>query len=395
MWQINSGMHLNPLSSPWLPDICDSLPRLNQGVQKEEVPNFISGLLTLSKSNWNEALIKHLFIPAHVQSILSLPVPYCDQPDRLIWKHHISGNYTSKSGYFQASKVIHPPISIVTLQYSKFDWQNLWLLNIYPRIKVFLWRAPHEALPIGDQLFPRCHITLKCVHCGGMESITHLLFLCPFALRVWIHQSHLYKSAVLFAGLFGRAEISCYLNKNINLSCIMHNALDAYYEYTGIIRDHMLAHSNLTNATIQTDWIPPMEGVIKVNYDAATSRDHHCGFVASIARDSDGVVIGRFHTYFRHIWDPGILELLALRESLNWAASRSWHYVIMEGDALQVSQVINSRKIIDYRTWGICQDVWCLQNKFAQCLVQYVSRQFNGLTHDLAAKVKRCYIQAL
>ncbi|XP_050207004.1 uncharacterized protein LOC126656471 [Mercurialis annua] len=85
----------------------------------------------------------------------------------------------------------------------------------------------------------------------------------------------------------------------------------------------------------QVSWLPPPLGFIKVNFDVATSSMHHCGFIAAVARDSNGFIINRFHAYYRHIWDPSILEFRALRESINWALSCCWYHVIFEGDALQ------------------------------------------------------------
>ncbi|XP_050238048.1 uncharacterized protein LOC126687531 [Mercurialis annua] len=304
---------------------------------------------------------------------------------------------------------------------------NLWLLPIYPRIKNFMWRALHGALPIGEQLITRCNITINCIHCGGVESMVHMLFLCPFSQRIWF-ASPLGLRKLNFPSLpfhllwryLTTALISQDPSKKLlNLCCfvcwfiwksrnklqfeheqqcalkVMHAAVAAYSEYAGINPDSLSSYSVNNNIIVQDAWVAPPPGFIKLNYDASTSRVHHCGFVAAIARDSNGLVIGRFHAYFRHIWDPGILELLALRESLNWAVLCSWNNVIMEGDALQVSQVINSHNIVDYRTWGICQDVWRLKQRFVNCLVQYGSRKFNGLAHDLASVVKSFYIQAL
>ncbi|XP_050220937.1 uncharacterized protein LOC126671230 [Mercurialis annua] len=392
-----------------------------------EVPASIFDLINHVTCNWNEVLIRYLFIPAHATAILSLPIPYCAQPDRLIWKHQKSGNYTSKSGYFQASLIRHPAISPVTMHFSKTDWQNIWLLKIYPRIKVFIWRALHEALPTGEALFIRFNIDVKCVHCGSAESLSHMLFLCPFAQKIWfasplgllpqhfpILSFHLlwqYLSNALLTQDPSKEslQLACFVcwyiwkcrnkllfeNEIQSEEQVVRDAVAAYQEYAGINQTFSSSYSDQHVLSPQSSWLPPPRGFIKLNYDASTARLHQCGFIATVARDSDGIVIGRFHAYFRHIWDPGILELLALRESLNWAVLCSWSHVIMEGDALQVSQAINSHRILDYHTWGICQDIWRLQNRFRVCIVQYVNRKFNVLAHELASLVKNSYILGL
>ncbi|XP_050229230.1 uncharacterized protein LOC126678374 [Mercurialis annua] len=283
------------------------------------------------------------------------------------------------------------------------------------------------ALPTGEQLLQRFNITLNCVHCGGVESINHLLFFCRFVQRIWfasplgLNTLRLQNQPFPLLWRQVTADLLCQdpSQSSLNLCCficwfiwkqrnsllfdqvdqceldMLSIAIAAYSEFAGITQNKSSPHEVGPMVISQLEWRPPPQGFIKINYDASTSRDHHCGFVSSVARTSSGLIIGRFHACFRHIWDPGILEFLALRESLNWAASCSWQSVIVEGDALQVSQVINSCNIVDYRTWEICQDVWRLQSCFVQCIIQYVNRKFNGLAHDLTCRVKKCYIQGL
>lgn len=64
--------------------------------------------------------------------------------------------------------------------------KEVWKVQISPKLKLFIWKIKHEALPVGDRLAAR-HITneAKCIHCNGTETIVHLFFQCPYAQKVW------------------------------------------------------------------------------------------------------------------------------------------------------------------------------------------------------------------
>ncbi|XP_050207258.1 uncharacterized protein LOC126656694 [Mercurialis annua] len=427
IWQIHSGSNLHPLSNPWVPDIPDSIPVLQPGVSAAAVPTTISGLLSHNSSTWNASLIQSLFIPTHATIILSLPLSYTVQPERLIWQYHLSGNYSSKSGYFQATKSQHSSTSPLDTDYSKSDWQNLWLLKVYPRIKFFLWRAIHDVLPTGVNISIRSSGSLLCVHCGEMESTAHLLFTCPFVQRIWFLSplglqasclpslpfqllwKYITKQLIHLDPTKDLLSLCCFLcwfiwkfrnkklfeNEDGSEIQVTNAATSAFHEFKDINQSASPASVQLQSPELQLSWSPPPLGYIKINYDAATSKDHHCGFIAALARTSTCTVISPFNAYFRHIWDPGILEFLALREAMNWAVSCRWSHVIFEGDALQVSQVINSFSVVNYKTSGICHDVWRLRSMFSDCRFQHIGRCCNVKAHDLAKSVKILYLAHL
>lgn len=71
---------------------------------------------------------------------------------------------------------------------SKF-WAWLWKdTQIIPKLKVFVWRAIHGALPVKEVLAVRIHhIDPTCQICGrGPETIMHALFKCDFARAMWL-----------------------------------------------------------------------------------------------------------------------------------------------------------------------------------------------------------------
>jgi hypothetical protein len=68
--------------------------------------------------------------------------------------------------------------------------------------------------------------------------------------------------------------------------------------------------------TQQAGWIPPPEGLVKINVDAATSKNTNRGAIAAVARSSDGVYLGASSVVFDDVTDAESLEALACREAV-------------------------------------------------------------------------------
>ncbi|XP_050217884.2 uncharacterized protein LOC130015137 [Mercurialis annua] len=123
-------------------------------------------------------------------------------------------------------------------------------------------------------------------------------------------------------------------------------------------------------------------GFIKLNYDAAVDAQKKRGFVGIVSKDEHMCLKGKFSAAYKFIWDPGILEMLALREAMNWAISKGWKNTIFEGDALQITTIIKSQKCSIASIQGVCADIWHLQNSFDNIVFQSVPRQQNIEAHN-------------
>lgn len=57
--------------------------------------------------------------------------------------------------------------------------------NSCPNWTIFLWKITQEAIPVGENLSKRgLNLNTACIHCGELETTTHLFFLCDFAKKV-------------------------------------------------------------------------------------------------------------------------------------------------------------------------------------------------------------------
>ncbi|GER28156.1 RNA-directed DNA polymerase (reversetranscriptase)-related family protein [Striga asiatica] len=66
-------------------------------------------------------------------------------------------------------------------------WKVTWALKIKHKLKHFLWRVLHNAIPTSHNLWLRkCQSQQSCRLCGeDSESLEHIFFSCERASLVW------------------------------------------------------------------------------------------------------------------------------------------------------------------------------------------------------------------
>ncbi|XP_050222868.1 uncharacterized protein LOC126672965 [Mercurialis annua] len=131
---------------------------------------------------------------------------------------------------------------------------------------------------------------------------------------------------------------------------------------------------------------------IIIQYDVGTSAQHKFSSVAGVAKDSSDKIMGQFSAIFRIIWDPGIMEFLALREAMIWSLKNNWKSVRFEGDAILVSHSINSGISSSIDNGNICQDIWQLTKSFDISSFYHISRTTNTKAHNLAQVAKARFV---
>ncbi|XP_050217822.1 uncharacterized protein LOC126668680 [Mercurialis annua] len=282
-------------------------------------------------------------------------------------------------------------------------------------------RCIHDGIPTGSALHHRLQLPPDCKWCGEQETVLHLLFLCPFTRHIWFQCPLNFRSTwgthTSFAQHW-KATISQLKeigssSQDISLYCftlwhiwktrnnlifreeeptiedtIRYIITDANEFEQSQIKHHSVPRRNQTFQSPQSTANIIPSGFMKLNYDAAVDIQKKRGFVGIIAKDDHSIQREKISAQFRFIWDPGILKMLALREAMNWAISQHWKKVIFEGDALQVSNIINSRQCSNAALQGICEDIWYLQNSFITTSIQYIPRTQNSEAHNWVQAVK-------
>jgi ribonuclease HI len=225
------------------------------------------------------------------------------------------------------------------------QWTELWRTKVPSKVRLFLWRSAKQSLPTNDV---RHHRNMadndRCQLCGGQDSWRHALIDCTMSRCVWALEDeeimeHLQCSeegdarawlATMIATLKHEERVRVFVTS----WSIWHARRKAIHEqiYQSPLSVHAFVNqfiADLAQARSPSSkqaapgvseprpvWIPPPTGVLKINVDAAVSKNTGRGAVAAIARDHEGMFMGASAPVFPGNTDAETLEALACREGL-------------------------------------------------------------------------------
>ncbi|KAL0383105.1 UNVERIFIED_CONTAM: hypothetical protein Scaly_0597800 [Sesamum calycinum] len=115
---------------------------------------------------------------------------YSPQPHRWgglsIWHHTHNGLFSVRSAYHVALSLAHQPLPCSSNLASPV-WKTIWKANVPSKIRVFIWKVAHNALPTGRNLLQKLRFEpLACpLCCSEDEDVEHVFLRCPFARQVW------------------------------------------------------------------------------------------------------------------------------------------------------------------------------------------------------------------
>lgn len=180
-WAVGDGLSINIWQDPWLSITKQERPMGPPTEHSAELT--VANLMIAGTRQWDRNKIRRL-LPAYETKILCLKPSISGAPDIQLWLGTKTGEYTAKSGYFTAVEDDNAGEDMG----ANINWKkHVWNLDCAPKVKHFSWKVLKRALPVGERLVER-HINAdpKCKRCGENESITHLLFHCQFAQKVWL-----------------------------------------------------------------------------------------------------------------------------------------------------------------------------------------------------------------
>lgn len=142
----------------------------------------VGALIDHERGQWRRDVISVLFLPIDIKRILNVPIQAFSGLDARVWAASKDGIFRVRDAYSLAMNNIK---SGDCSSGSDPSWKTLWKLHIHPKAKIFLWRALWDILPHGVNLRQKgISVEGRCSRCGSMESNTHVLRDCPWALKV-------------------------------------------------------------------------------------------------------------------------------------------------------------------------------------------------------------------
>nr|GMD12674.1 uncharacterized protein LOC109155154 [Ipomoea batatas] len=287
------------------------------------------------------------------------------------------------------------------------EWAQMWKLSLSPKIKVFVWQACSNLLPTAEFLRNRrVNCSEICYLCGvGGESVSHLFTECAVALSCWsminvnipvictgfidwlsfimnhLDQTSLSLVLVICWKLWTARNHKLWNNQTSNAKQIVE-------ESTAFLDAWKKVHASVP--VIPTDkntahWEKPPLGVLKLNVDAAFNKDSNCMGMGFILRNHEGAFVAAKNIKWYGIYHSKEAEAIGVREALKWLKIMELDTVIIESDALLVTQGING--VCGVSSFDlILEDIRKLAKGFSCISFVFVKRSANSAAHLLARK---------
>jgi hypothetical protein len=286
----------------------------------------VADLIDQDTKRWNVELIQAKFMEEEAQVISSIPLNPLKFEDKLIWRCSANGDFSIRSAYHLGMELQESKGGQCSYTGKEKDfWKVLWALGIPNVAKLFIWRACNELLPTRVNLVHRKVTEMKVCPCNEIEDedALHVLWLYPAARDVWGSSVSCFQkfcfAGTNFKGLFAYCVERCtkeelklmatiarriWLRRN---AWLFERRFDhpntVYNEASRSLLDFKRCNIKEQESSLpegreearsrqQTCWIPPLDGVIKVNWDAALNVAKGWIFLGIIACDSKGLCMG-------------------------------------------------------------------------------------------------------
>ncbi|KAJ4797273.1 RNA-directed DNA polymerase (reverse transcriptase)-related family protein [Rhynchospora pubera] len=183
-WVIGDGHSCSLIGDPWHP----FWMRFQQQ-SVEALKLTVAQAVHPQTGKWNTTvLISALGFHAALYLACAHPDPPIThtRQDRLIFTPASSGTFSFKA----ACRVLSSPANGAAR--STIPWKAIWYTpSILPRIRMFLWRLQHDAVPVRATFTRRLRLPAPpCEICGlHLDDALHALFLCPIAQQCWLTSS--------------------------------------------------------------------------------------------------------------------------------------------------------------------------------------------------------------
>ncbi|KAF8692175.1 hypothetical protein HU200_039777 [Digitaria exilis] len=203
------------------------------------------------------------------------------------------------------------------------EWVQLWSVKVPSKIRVFLWWLARQSLPTGD-----CNMA-RAVWALENEEITEFLGQKQETdARAWLVAI----MAALPHEALTRVVRKAIHEEQFQSPLSTHCFVERFVVELGQIKEPV---QKKRAVQVQVPkWIPPPEGLAKVNVDATLSKNSNLVVAAAVARDRAGNFMGASALVLEGNFEAEIVEAMACREGLAlWPAiARMSYEASMEED---------------------------------------------------------------
>jgi ribonuclease HI len=131
-------------------------------------------------------------------------------------------------------------------------------------------------------------------------------------------------------------------------------------------------------------WVPPPEGTVLVNVDAAVFAPSRCMGAGVVIRNHRGLCLAACQQLFEEVTSPELAEARAVLHAIVFAREEGFSKIIIGSDCASVIQRLLS-KTTDRSLFGpVVADIKKVAVSFISCEFQHVYRDSNVAAHLLA-----------
>ena len=407
-WRVGDGSRIPIKDSNWLLDeghrqVLSPLIDLPKDVRVAE-------LIHGSPPTWNINKVQSLFLPYDAEAILKIPLSGRSQGDKIFWFGTRDGKYSIGSGCKLLLRDARGSQPESSRQWEPDPlWKRIWGARVPAKVKSFLWRACHDALPTNSGLFKRKVIpTPLCGLCRDQcEDSIHALWACSVVTQAWTiapEFSDLRQSGpmsfsdlvhqvvqITFDVLLEKFAVMCWLLWHKRNHDRLHLPSEQYCQIW--TRAQAFLHEYLTVTTEEkvektksppVRWKLPVTNFYKINFDGAIFKESNSGGIGVVIRDNTRMVIAMLSQKVHGTHTAEMIEALAARRAVIFAKEVGIDDVEFEGDAETVIYDLSSNDPLHTPYGLVLEDAKALIQEFQHFALSHTHRSGNSVAHALA-----------
>ncbi|XP_074318863.1 uncharacterized protein LOC141655696 [Silene latifolia] len=333
--------------------------------------------------------------------------------DSWYWAFERNGEYTVRSAYKLLAGEEPEMVETSSWEQSKWIWNNLWKVQVWPRVKLFFWQLCNDALATKVNLSFRVgHDDVLCPLCQcQVESSLHLFRDCWVARGVWEEVGLLEEERdgegdvrawvegcwrEMGKREYGLMMVVCWAiwearnrvifdGGGVAVEDVVRRVQRVLEEIDGelVVRGKDEGGSKETGGVQGDEWRRPSSGWVKLNVDAGVKDGVGVG-VGVVCRDSSGKVLWGMTHNRREVWEAHVAEAVAVLEGLEQAREAGHDRVVVESDCSQVIEALKQRKTGQSLFSLVLDDILRLCSSFSSVVWSFISRKNNVVAHTLA-----------
>jgi hypothetical protein len=142
--------------------------------------------------------------------------------------------------------------------------------------------------------------------------------------------------------------------------------------------------AQIAKISIPVKWQAPPEGFLKINWDASLDVSRKRMGMGIAIRDYRGKLLVAYCATREFITDPATAEALTAWQAAQLSHRLGLQNIVLEGDALEVVNVLRTEETWLGRYGHILQDAKHMLSQCREWQVNHVHRQGNAVAHGLA-----------